>query len=232
VSQRRPALLTAALLVTGALTVNLAFAGLGAVFDYPDVLAKQPGLVLAEFRAHQGAVVAWFTLLALGAALLAPIAVRLARLGGGAAMRASVPVGIAAAAVQVVGLSRWPLVVPGLAAQATDPAAAADAAATFETLSLILGTIVGETLGYALTAAWTVLVVVGLYPALGRVLAGVGLASSVLIVAGVVIPLGVPGADAANFAGYVLWSLWLVALAWWVARPVAAPGAVPPPATG
>jgi hypothetical protein len=58
------------------------------------------------------------------------------------------------------------------------------------------------------------------------------LASSVLIVAGVVIPLGVPGADAANFAGYVLWSLWLVALAWWVARPVAAPGAVPPPATG
>ena len=226
-SRSRTPVVTAALLVTGALTVNLAFAGLGAVFDYPDVLAKPAGLVLAEFRAHQGAVVAWFTLLALGAALLVPIAVRLGRLGGGAALRASVPVGIAAAVVQVVGLSRWPLVVPGLAAQAADPATAADAAGTFETLSLILGTIVGETVGYALTAAWTVLVVVGLHPALGRVLAGVGVASAVLIVAGVVIPLGVPGADAANFAGYVLWSMWLVALAWWVVRPVAAPGAVP-----
>jgi hypothetical protein len=37
--------------------------------------------------------------------------------------------------------------------------------------------------------------------------------SAVLILAGVLSPLHVPGVDMANFIGYVLWSLWLVAFA-------------------
>jgi len=95
-------------------------------------LAEPAELVLTEFRSHQPAIIGWFVLLAAGAALLAPIAVRLGRLGGGSTMRPAVPVGIAAAA---------------------------------------------------------------------------------LIAPGVAVPLGLPGADVANFVGYLLWSLWLVALA-------------------
>ena len=34
-----------------------------------------------------------------------------------------------------------------------------------------------------------------------------------LIAAGTVEPLGVPGAGLANFAGYVVWSGWLIAVA-------------------
>ena len=34
-----------------------------------------------------------------------------------------------------------------------------------------------------------------------------------LILVGVLSPLSVPGVDLANFIGYVLWSLWLVAFA-------------------
>jgi hypothetical protein len=37
--------------------------------------------------------------------------------------------------------------------------------------------------------------------------------SALLILAGVLSPLHVPGVDFANFIGYVLWSLWLIAFA-------------------
>ncbi len=65
---------TAALMIAAALLVNLAFTWLGAVFDYPDVLAHPPAEALAAFRDAQGAVVLGFLGLALGAAALAPVA--------------------------------------------------------------------------------------------------------------------------------------------------------------
>ena len=85
-------------------------------------------------------------------------------------MRIAVPVGIAAAVVQVIGLLRWPILVPGYASDAAsgDAGVAAAARDSFTTASDILGTAIGETLGYLLTATWTVLVIV----ALGRRYAG------------------------------------------------------------
>jgi len=208
--------LTAALLVAAAVLANVAFTGLGTVFNYPDVLKEPMDDVLAAFRANQGAVTGWFTLLALSAALFAPIAIGVGRLSTHRAMRLAVPVGIAAAAVQVIGLARWPVLVPGYAADATstDPAVAAAARESFEMAHRILGNLVGETFGYILTAAWTLLVLA----ALGRVIAGrwftaLGAVSAVLILAGVLSPMNVPALDTANFVGYILWSAWLVAFA-------------------
>lgn len=205
---------TAVLMIAAAVLVNVAFTGLGAVFDYPDVLKHPADDVLASFRASRGAVAGWFLALALGAALLAPIAVGIGRLSTAPAMRRAVPVGIAAAAVQVVGLMRWPLLVPGWAATAAgdDPAAAAAARESFTTANQVLGTTIGETGGYLLTAAWTALVLV----ALGRSVAGrrfvvLGAVSAVLVLVGVLSPLNLPVVDLANFVGYVLWSVWLVA---------------------
>jgi choline-glycine betaine transporter len=68
--------------------------------------------------------------------------------------------------------------------------------------------------GWFTVAAWTLLVIV----AIGRTIAGrwftiLGAASAVLILAGVLSPLDLPGVDMANFVGYVLWSVWLVAFA-------------------
>jgi hypothetical protein len=198
--------LTAALLILAAVLANVAFTALGSIFNYPDVLDEPAGQVLADFRADQGAVSAWFAVLALSAALLAPVAIGVGRLSSHRAMRIAVPVGIAAAVVQVIGLMRWPLLVPGYAADGN-----ADA---FRTASDILGTAIGETLGYLLTAVWTALVIV----ALGRRYAGrwfqvLGAASAGLIVLGVLSPVGLPAIDTANFFGYVLWSLWLIAFA-------------------
>jgi hypothetical protein len=129
-------------------------------------------------------------------------------------MRIAVPVGIAAAVVQVIGLMRWPILVPGYASDAASSNAGIAAAGrdSFTTASDILGTALGETVGYLLTATWTALVIV----ALGRRYAGrwfqlLGAASAALVLAGVVSPLGLPVIDTANFVGYVLWSVWLIA---------------------
>ncbi len=48
---------------------------------------------------------------------------------------------------------------------------------------------------------------------LGEDMTGLGLASAVLVATGVVEPLGVPGVGLTNYLGYVLWSVWLIALA-------------------
>jgi hypothetical protein len=207
--------LTASLLILAAVLANVAFTALGSLFNYPDVLDESAGNVLASFRDHQGAVSAWFSVLALSAALLAPIAIGVGRLSSARAMRIAVPVGIAAATVQVVGLLRWPILVPGYASEAagSNTADAAAARDSFTTAGDILGTAIGETLGYLLTAAWTALVIV----ALGRRFAGrwfvvLGAAAAALVLAGVLSPLSLPVIDTANFLGYILWSLWLIAL--------------------
>src|SRR3954454_14467296 len=99
--------LTATLLILAAVLANVAFTALGSIFNYPDVLDEPAGDVLTAFPDHEGAVSAWFAVLALSPALLAPIAVGVGRLSSSRAMRIAVPVGIAAAVVQVVGLLRW-----------------------------------------------------------------------------------------------------------------------------
>jgi hypothetical protein len=216
--------LTASLLILAAVLANVGFTALGAIFNYPDVLNEPAGQVLAAFRDDQGAVSAWFGVLALAAALMAPIAIGVARLSSHRAMRIALRVGIAAAVVQVIGLLRWPILVPGYAADGN-----ADA---FSTASDILGTAIGETVGYLLTATWTALVIV----ALGRRYAGrwfqaLGGVSAALVLAGVLSPLGLPVIDSANFIGYVLWSVWLIAFAVVILvheRRLAAPSALSP----
>jgi hypothetical protein len=208
--------LTAVLLMAAAVLTNAAFTVLGSLFKYPDVLKEPVADILASFRDHQGEVTFWFAVMAVSAALFAPIAIGVGRLSTHWAMRLAVPAGIAAAVVQVIGLSRWPLLVPGFAADAasTDAATAAHGRESFETAHFILGNVIGETLGYTFTAAWTLLVLVALHRTLaGRWFTALGAVSAILIVAGVLSPLDLPIIDTANFVGYVLWSVWAIAFA-------------------
>ena len=110
--------LTACLLIGAAISTNVAFFALGTVFNYPDVLDEPVAEVLTRFRHSQVSVAGWFVVLACSAALLAPIAVGVGRLSASRAMYVAVRVGIAAAVVQAVGLLRWPILVPGYAADA------------------------------------------------------------------------------------------------------------------
>ena len=182
--------------------------------QYPQILEEPTADILALFRAHQGAVVTWFLVLVVSAALMAPAGIWLGRLAGGTLGRWIAGVGIAAATVQVIGLQRWVTLVPGISDDALDPARRADAEDRFELLHTLLGKVIGETLGYALTATFTVLVVDRPAPHGAAALAGRGRLrrSGRLIATGVVIPL-VEAASLTNFAGYVAWCAWLLAVA-------------------
>jgi hypothetical protein len=177
---------------------------------------------------------AWFGVLMLSAALLAPAGILLGRLAGGSQGRWIARLGVVAAVVQVVGLSRWVLLVPGISRDGTDPARTADAHHTFELVHTWLGTILGETIGYALTAAFTVLVTLAVTRAVApRWMAYLGYLSAALIATGVLIPLGLEAASLTNFAGYVAWCLWLIAMAVYLWRaPRTIPGQSAATATG
>jgi Domain of unknown function (DUF4386) len=207
--------LTATLLIAAAVLTNAAFTVLGTVFNYPDILGEPVEDILAAFRASQTTVVLWFSVMALSAALFAPIAIGVGRLSTHRAMKLAVPVGIAAAVVQVIGLARWPILVPGFAADASssDPAIAAGARDSFLLAHRIIGTVVGETFGYLLTAAWTLLVLIALGRGIPRWFTALGAVSAVLILSGMLTPLHLPVVDNANFIGYVMWSVWLVIFA-------------------
>ena len=123
----------------------------------------------------------------------------------------SIGVGIAAAVVQVIGLLRWPLIVPSLADD--------DDTDTFDTVHDVLGTVVGETFGYLLTAAWTCphhfrprqasrgpLVLVAWVHGRGTNRRWGSCAADV------------PGADFLNFVGYILWSVWMLIFATLIVR--------------
>ena len=137
-------------------------------------------------------------MLVISAALLAPIGVLLGRLAGGSAGRWIAGLGIAGAAVQAIGLSRWVVLVPHVG---TD---------TFELLHTWLGEVLGETIGYALTAAFTVCVVRAI--AAPRWLGVVGYASALRSSQRASSSRIVEGFSLTNFAGYVLWCLWLIAM--------------------
>jgi len=79
------------LLIALPVLFNVSFAGLASQFDYPDVLKQPAGDVLASFRESQGVVSAWFIALAVGAAILAPVAVGVGRLSDSRLMRWAVP---------------------------------------------------------------------------------------------------------------------------------------------
>ncbi|WP_431965080.1 DUF4386 family protein [Nocardia sp. bgisy134] len=204
---------TIALLVAAPVALNVAFLGLGAVFDYPDVLQQPAPDVLELFRANRFAVITWFAVLAAAALALAPLAIRIGRLDNSPIMRRAVHLGVAAAAVQAIGLLRWPLLVPVLADRAAAEGPGSSAVRTFELLGSILGTALGETLGYLLTAAWITLVCLALRQTFPLWFTTLGYACAASIALGVLIPLDLPYVDTANFLGYILWSAWLLLFA-------------------
>lgn len=209
--------LAGALMIAGAVLANVSFTLLGSSFNYPDILEEPAGDILRQFKADSGSISAMFVVLALASALLIPIAWFSRKLIAPHRHRARqvmLVAGVAAGVVQVVGLLRWPLLVPHFADIVANPAstvaARADAIDSFKTIHTVLGGVIGEAFGYTLTATWTIAMVVGVARRPGRWFAPLGIGSAVLIATGLLEPLGLPGAGFANFIGYVAWSLWMI----------------------
>jgi hypothetical protein len=221
-------LVTAVLLIVAPIAFNLAFFELGRVFDYPNILRKEPDEILRRFAAGgSGLLVRWQVLLISALGML-PLAVLLAVvLGAPPALTAlSIVVGAAAALVQALGLVRWPFAVPELARRYI-AADGPDADATrrtievvFATLHRLLGVGIGEHLGYLLTGLWTLLLAVSILAT--AVLPGwlgvIGLPIGVALLIGTLEFVGPNEKDGWPLAGtivpiaYIAWSVWLVAL--------------------
>jgi hypothetical protein len=214
------------LLIAVPLAFNAAFALLAARFDYPDILRRPTGDVLAAFRAGGTSLVLLWWAFALTAVLLVPVVVLLSSAvsdADAALLDVATTVGVLAALVQFLGLVRWPFLVPYLARVAAEPDAsparreAVDV--VFQSFNRYLGVGVGEHLGYGLTGAWTILAgatltqtsaVPGWVGVIGIIIGPVLMVCSLEFVGGHD-PTGWKLAERLTPPTYIAWSLWLVA---------------------
>src|SRR5215212_7626925 len=122
---RRTRLVTAGLLIAMPVLFNLFFALLQSTFEYPDILRRPPDEVLRRFAAGGPGLIALWYGFALTPALFLPAAVLLRRALGrdeAAALAVATPLAVGASLVQLLGLLRWPFLVPELARLYLDPA--------------------------------------------------------------------------------------------------------------
>jgi hypothetical protein len=212
-------LLAGLLLIVTPAAFNVIFIALGRTFDYPDILRRPTDEILRRFVAGGRRLILLWYAFALTGVLFLPLALIIGDLVANDPLgRASVPFGLIAGIVQLVGLLRWSFLVPHLArayvAPATTGASRDATAVTFESAHRFLGMGIGEHLGYLFTGVWSVLVALalggsGLVPGL---LALVGLVPTAAILIGLLEPAGVRQAGAINAIGYLVWSVWLIAL--------------------
>ena len=227
---RSPQTVTAMRLLASGLVAFLVAATLPYVwlienFGYDDILREPAAVVLQRF--NQGGsplVLAWLAF-AMSALLFIVVVHCFNRLFDVQRIsdRGTTILGIGSSLAQAIGLLRWVLVVPGLAATYVDPATTpATREATlvvFDAVHRYGGMVLGEMVGQLLLAAWTGLVSIrlvrsGLVP---RWLAAAGLLTIPLWVVGQtelihsVVP-AVPAVEVIPLA-FMGWEAWLAALA-------------------
>lgn len=206
------------LLVAVPLIFTASFTGLQMTFDYPDILRHPAGEVLTRFAtAGADLHLYWYammfaSLLMIGAVIAAGLHFWkrdsfLAALSIGA--------GVLAGLVQALGLLRWVVLIPSLAATYVAPGATemeqSMAVSLFDAANHYLGMGVGEHLGYFFTAIWTVLAS-ALVLKTNRIVAVTGMVIAIGVIAGMLEPFGVPMTGTINAISYTLWAVWTLVL--------------------
>jgi hypothetical protein len=212
-------IITGLVLIALPVAFNVLFFMLGRAFEYPDILRKPTDYILVQFAAGGRRLVALWYAFAMTALLAMPMALLL-----GAVFAVNYPqlaaasaiIGVLSGLTQAMGLLRWPLLVPSLAAQylkpETTPAQRDALGVVFNAFHQYVGGVIGEHLGFLLTATWTLLISVMMIgsPLFGGLIGAVGILSAVGILAGLLEPAGWKPAGAVNGISYIVWSLWLV----------------------
>lgn len=209
-----PRLVAGTLLVAVPAVFMAGFTGLQMSFGYPEVLRRPAGEVLTQFAA--GGVdlhIYWYAMFAAALALIAAaIATGLLywerdRLVAGL----SIGFGVLAGLVQALGLLRWVILIPGLAAHYVAPGTTelqqAMDVAIFDFANQFLGAGVGEHVGYLFTAIWTALIS-ALLVRDHKILAVSGLVIAAGVGFGVLEAFGVGLAGAVVAIAFSLWAVW------------------------
>lgn len=223
-SHRVLPLATATLLLLEFATVLVPVIELGRVFHFPAILVQPASVALPLFRANEGYIVLLYAVFLVSSLLYIPLAALLPAVFVPSApdhlKRLSTAAGVTAAICQMMGFSRWLLLVPYLAHMPNQ----ALAASLYEVANRYLGATVGEFLGFVAMAVWTLLLAAMLLTTHQRTawqlaLALTGLTAGALILISCwVLFQPLPWLGIANFAGNTLWALWIAALAVWLLR--------------
>ena len=208
--------------MAGAIGVLIPYTLLTIIFEYPDILRQETGIILTKF--HQGGsklILTWFAF-ALAGLPLVPAYIRMGQKleNRSSLVRIATNIGVIGLIVQMVGLLRWTFVVPVLSnsfVSASGESTKAAALIAFKTIHQFGGVLLGEHLGQLFTITWTVLMSVAfikmkLFPkwvsVLGLVSSFIYLLAQAELLA-TVIP-GMPVWEMAGFIGSTLWLIWLV----------------------
>lgn len=214
--------ITGLFLILVPVVFNLFYALLQRSFDYPNILREPTEHVLRRFQKGGSRLrLTWYGFM-LSAVLFVPVVLLLGQVLSSS--EAALPylgivtaVGVLSAAVQFLGLVRWPFLVPYLAETYNDAAssqATKDAVAvTFQSLHRYAGVGIGENLGYLFTSIWTLLVGIAMIgsPLFAPWIGWIAIIPAIGIFIGIFEEAGVKAAGAVVAISYIVWSLWLVA---------------------
>jgi Domain of unknown function (DUF4386) len=208
------------LLIIIPIVFNIAYGLLAWRFSYPGILREPTEVILARFRAGGSGLVLLWWLFALSALAFISIPILATNfLYPPALGTALLVVGVFAGAVQALGLLRWVFLVPYLARESEAGADPKTVDLVFQAFHRYLGVTVGEHLGYLATGAWTILVSIAIWPVPGSAWFAIpGIVIGAMLVVGsleFVGPFEKNGWKLAGWLvpiGYILWSVWLIAL--------------------
>lgn len=210
------------LLILGAVGVFIPYTILTLIFDYPDILRQDAGVVLTRF--HKGGaslILVWFLFAILGLPLiLAYISIGQKLENKFYFVRWATTLAVISGVVQIIGLLRWTFIVPVLAnnfVTAVNEATKESNKVAFQTIHQFGGVLLGEHLGQLFTVAWTIMICIAfdkirLFP---KWIIWLGFISSAIYLLAqaelfkTVIP-NFPVWDMAGFIGSTLWLGWLI----------------------
>lgn len=210
------------LLIAGTVSVFIPYTILTVIFDYPDILREDSGVVLTRFQEGGARLVwVWWAFAILGLPLLAAYILLGQQLESKWRWaRTAATVGVISGIVQIIGLLRWTFVVPVLAKTyaTTDNEMTKEAVkVVFQAVHQYGGVVLGEHIGQLFTIVWTLMLSTAfaklrLMPRwvswLGYVASAIYLLAQAELFA-TVMP-GFPVWDLAGLIGSTLWLVWLV----------------------
>jgi hypothetical protein len=211
------------LLLSGASLLFVPYTVLTIIFDYPNILREDAGVILTRF--YDGGstlVITWWAFAMVGFPLLVG-SIQIGKMYEEkvSSIRWATTVGIIGFVVQMIGLLRWTFVVPVLAKQYVSAAESAKPAymAAFQLIHQFGGVVLGEHIGQIFSIIWSLALTIAFakLKLMPKWINGLGIfASFIYLLAqtelfAMVIP-GFPVIDWAGFLGSTLWLIWLVVM--------------------
>ena len=213
--------LTALLLIVVPIAFNGTFFLLQKAFSYPDILRQPTEAILRRFQAGGPPLRRLWYAFTFSAVLFTPVPVLVYLVFQPDApwfLAVGTVMGVLAGMVQILGLIRWPFLVPSLAELYTDPkssqATRDSVAVTFQAFHRYVGVAIGEHLGYLFTSTWTILVCIAIAQTnvVNPLIGWLGILPALGLLVGVLEETGFKAAGLINAISYILWSVWLIVL--------------------